>query len=103
MKTVLLHRDAPAKPPVGAACNGCGVCCALWPCPLSRVFLGHRQGACPALEWDEARYNCGLVIAPEKHLRWLPAGLAPLAARLARRWIAAGKGCDCDAEVEFEA
>lgn len=99
---VRLHAAAPAKPALGAPCNGCGVCCALLPCPLSRALLGHRAGTCPALVWQsmESRYACGLVIAPADHLRWLPKSLAPLAQRLARRWIAAGSGCDCDAEVE---
>ena len=98
---ILIHADAPAKPLPGAACNGCGVCCALMPCPLSRALLGHRTGSCPALTWQSEgrRYACGLVIAPASHLRWLPLPLAALATRLARRWIAAGTGCDCDAEV----
>lgn len=97
---VNLHRDAPAKPPVGAPCNGCGICCAHAPCPLSRALLGHRTGSCPALTWQTGRYICGLVAAPATHLRWLPAQMAPLAARLARRWIAAGAGCDCAASLE---
>ena len=29
-----LHPSAPPKPAEGAACNGCGVCCAWQPCPL---------------------------------------------------------------------
>jgi hypothetical protein len=41
-----------------------------------------------------------LVVAPAEHLAWLPHALAPLATRLARRWIAAGIGCDCSAELE---
>jgi hypothetical protein len=96
---IALNAAAPAKPAVGAPCNGCGVCCAIAPCPLSRFLLGHRRGSCPALAWQEAerRYGCGLVMAPAVHLHWLPSALAPLAARLARRWIAAGSGCDCDA------
>ena len=93
MKTVALHRDAPAKPAVGAPCNGCGVCCALTPCPLSRWLLGHRTGACPALTWQESRYACGLLVAPTGFARWLPR-------RFVLRWIAAGIGCDCDAEME---
>ncbi len=99
---IALHVAAPAKPPVGAPCNGCGVCCALAPCPLSRSLLGHCTGTCPALTWQDraCRYACGLAVAPAKHLRWLPDSLEPLAQRLARRWIAAGSGCDCDAEVE---
>ena len=99
---IVLHAAVPAKPAVGAPCNGCGVCCALAPCPLSRVLLGHRAGSCPALSWrgGEGRYVCGLVATPAAHLRWLPRALAPLASRLARRWISAGSGCDCDAELE---
>jgi hypothetical protein len=99
---IVLHAAAPAKPAVGAPCNGCGVCCALSPCPLSRLLLGHRSGACPALTWraGDERYVCGLVMAPGAHLLRLPRLLHPLAARLARRWIAAGSGCDCDAEME---
>jgi hypothetical protein len=97
---IALHRAAPAKPALGAPCNGCGVCCASEPCPLSRLLLGHRSGACPALTWQGERYVCGLVAAPAAQLAWLPSALAPLAARLARRWIAAGAGCDCDASLE---
>ena len=97
---ITLQRAAPSKPAVGAACNGCGVCCSIAPCPLSRGLLGHRGGACPALVWqgDVQRYVCGLVVAPADHLRWLPHRLAKPGGLLARRWIAAGTGCDCDAE-----
>lgn len=97
---VRLQRDAPAKPALGAPCNGCGVCCASEPCPLSRLLLGHRHGGCPALTWQAERYVCGLVVTPATHLRWLPVRWAALAGRLARRWIAAGAGCDCDASME---
>lgn len=96
-----LHAAAPPKPAFGAPCNGCGACCAAEPCPLSRLLLGHRSGSCPALRWSdgEARYACGLATQPAACLRWLPARFGGLAARLARRWIAAGAGCDFDAEV----
>jgi hypothetical protein len=87
---IILHAAAPPKPPVGAPCNGCGVCCAIAPCPLSRFLLGHRRGACPALTWSEDRYACGLAVAPTGLARWLPR-------RLVLRWIGAGCGCDCDA------
>ncbi len=97
---IVLQLAAPPKPAVGAPCNGCGVCCSIAPCPLSRGLLGHRTGACPALVWQEdvQRYVCGLVVAPAEHLRWLPQRLTTLGRFLARRWIAAGTGCDCDAE-----
>lgn len=93
MKEIRLHAAAPDKPAMGAACNGCGVCCAVAPCPLSRFLLGHRAGPCPALRWAEPRYICGLVEASSGIARWLPR-------RLVLRWIGAGCGCDCDAEMD---
>jgi hypothetical protein len=96
---IVLHASAPPKPAPGTPCNGCGVCCSIAPCPLSRVLLGHRAGACPALTWQTDRYVCGLVAKPAQYLRWLPGFTMPLARRFALRWIAAGSGCDCDAEV----
>jgi len=47
------------------------------------------------LIWDEpgAAYRCGVLAEPG---RWLPALPAPWAQALARRWIAAGRGCDSD-------
>lgn len=96
MKTIRLHRDAPAKPAVGVACNGCGICCSIAPCPLSRWLLGHRDGPCPSLIWRGGRYACGLLVEPTGFARWLPRFLV-------RRWIAAGIGCDCDAEIESSA
>ncbi len=104
-----LHPEAPQKPPEGAPCNGCGVCCASEPCPLGILASRRRQGACAALVWSDegqggpasaGRYRCGLVGQPE---RVLPRALAPAAAvvaRLARRLIASGQGCDCSAVVE---
>lgn len=90
---IAIHTAAPAKPPVGAPCNGCGLCCSIAPCPLSRLLLGHRAGMCPALTWQNSRYACGLVVAPTGIARWLPR-------RLVLRWISAGSGCDCDAEID---
>jgi hypothetical protein len=37
--------------------------------------------------------------APEIYLNWLPAVCAELMAQACRRWIAAGSGCDFDAEI----
>lgn len=92
---VSVHPRAPAKPAVGAACNGCGLCCLLEPCPLGMLLSRRVRGACAALRWDEAqgRYLCGALSAPAEVLgaRWL--------APLARRWIAAGRGCDAGLEV----
>ncbi len=82
-QVVHVHPHAPAKPPHGAPCNGCGLCCLAEPCPLGMVLSRRRSGRCVALRWDEGRgrYLCGALDRP-----WL--------APLARRWIAAGSGCD---------
>lgn len=101
-QVIQLHPAAPTQPPEGAACNGCGVCCASAPCPIGVLVSGRRSGACAALAWSEAAasYRCGLIERPAAHL---PAPLrwgAPLLARLARRSIAAGIGCDASAGIE---
>ena len=102
LQQIRIHAEAPSKPATGATCNGCGACCAAEPCPISRLLLGHRDGPCPALTWapDERRYLCGMVATPVSYLPMLPTPLANLASRLFRRWIAAGSGCDFDAEVD---
>jgi len=96
-----LHPDAPVKPAPGQACNGCGVCCAWQPCPLGVLVSGRRSGACKALVWHQPgqRYGCAMVAAPERVWPRLPAPLRPLVRRLARRWIAAGVGCDSDLQT----
>ena len=98
---ITLHPAAPPKPAPGAPCNGCGACCAAQPCPLSFLLLGHRTGSCPALQWlePERLYACGMVMAPANFLRWLPQRWNAFAARRCARWIAAGSGCDFDAEI----
>ena len=94
-QVIHLHPAAPAKPAEGAACNGCGVCCTAAPCPLGQWISKRRVGACHALRWDAqaARYQCGVVMAPQDYLPALPASWSR---RLALRWIAAAQGCDCD-------
>lgn len=105
MRTIAIHPAAPAKPAPGAACNGCGVCCLAEPCPIGLLLTRRRRGACVAVQWDDGagRYVCGMVASPA-HL--LPAGLRALSAmvsRWARRFIAAGQGCDCDLSLEDDA
>ena len=106
---IQIHAQAPLKPPEGAPCTGCGVCCLSEPCPLGVALSGRRRGACEALKWCEAGrvYRCGAISEPETVLRQaLPAWIRPLAKRLspvlallAKRWIAAGQGCDSTLEV----
>jgi hypothetical protein len=109
---VLIFANAPAKPAPGAPCNGCGVCCLLEPCPLGVLLSGRRQGACQALRWQEDAqiYRCGAITAPREVLQErLPQFLQPatrlvagVLGKLACRWVAAGAGCDCDAELEAD-
>ncbi|MES2888848.1 MAG: hypothetical protein V4739_12680 [Pseudomonadota bacterium] len=101
-RTIAIHPKAPAKPAWGAPCNGCGVCCLSEPCPIGRVLSRRLRGACVAVRWapDQRRYTCGVVEAPQ---RWWPLPwrwTQRLAAHWSRRWIAAGRGCDCDIELQ---
>jgi hypothetical protein len=68
------------------------------------VISRKRRGACDALQWSEAGrwYRCGAVANPlgvaQQVLPHGWRGLAPALGwglgKLARRWIAAGIGCD---------
>ena len=100
-RVIHLHPLAPPKPAPGAACNGCGVCCAAEPCPPGIVLTRRRHGACTALRWDDAqaRYRCGLLVDPARTLG-VPSWAAPAVRGLATRWIAAGAGCDSDLEPQ---
>jgi hypothetical protein len=98
-----IQPDAPRKPAPGAPCNGCGVCCLAEPCPLGVLLSGRRTGACAALQWQPSGlYRCGAIAQPQVALRHaLPPALhgsIPVLAwglgRLAKRWVAAGAGCD---------
>lgn len=84
---------------MGQACIGCGVCCALEPCPVSLVLLWPHRQTCRALTWndDQQRYLCGMVVAPSKHIKIIPGFADKLAAKLFKRWIAADQKCDSDA------
>jgi hypothetical protein len=94
-RVIYLHALAPAKPPTGLPCNGCGLCCAVEPCPLGMLLSRRIKGACSALSWSapERRYVCGALAQPTQWLPWLPKAWAE---RLVRRWIAAGTACDAE-------
>ncbi len=101
-RVIHIHPDAPRKPAVGAACNGCGVCCLDEPCPVGVIVSRRRRGPCQALEWQpaEKRYRCGVAASPHAHLPWLPSWAAPWARRIVLRWISAATGCDCWLEIQ---
>ena len=96
-RTIWLHRAAPPKPPLEAACNGCGVCCASAPCPLGMLASGRVAGRCSQLRFDEtaSRYRCGLMPrSPPAGAGWVARASARTARALIQRWIGAGTGCD---------
>ena len=101
-RVIHLQVAAPAMPQPGQACNGCGVCCALEPCPLGMVVSLRRRGSCVALAWDDALglYRCNMVAAPQAVWPALPARWSTLVSRLARRWISAASGCDAGLQTE---
>jgi hypothetical protein len=96
-----IHPSAPPKPAFGEECNGCGVCCLAEPCPIGQIVSRRRHGACVAVIWSksQSRYRCGMVDNPRARLPWLPGWMLPAVKRLALRWIASAKGCDCDLGV----
>ncbi|WP_069103749.1 hypothetical protein [Acidovorax sp. RAC01] len=96
--TIWLKPSAPAKPAVGAPCNGCGLCCLAEPCPLGVLVSRRRTGACAALQWSDGqqRYLCGMVADPAAVTGWTHPWAVRALSALARRWIASGTGCDAD-------
>ncbi|WP_019881160.1 MULTISPECIES: hypothetical protein [unclassified Methylophilus] len=100
-QTITIHAQAPHKPALGAACNGCGVCCAAEPCPVSLALLWPHEAPCRALIWSDQtqRYLCGMVSEPARFLWWLPENMNASASRLFKRWIAAGTACDADVSL----
>lgn len=94
-QVIHIHPEAPAKPPVGTPCNGCGLCCLAEPCPVGMLISRRRHGACAALHWmpDESRYRCGLLLKPVR------GGAGRLWRWWSARLISAGSGCDAWIEV----
>lgn len=71
------------KPPHGAACNRCGLCCHAVLCDLAQGIHKRRQGPCPELKWDDNGSRCGLVDLTDGALH-----------ESALLLINAGQGCD---------
>ena len=101
-QVIHVHPDAPAKPPEGAPCNGCGLCCLLEPCPLGMLVSRRRRGACTALRWSDAdqRYWCGLLSDPSDVTGLTRPWAVRALAAWARRSIAAGVGYDAPLQPE---
>lgn len=97
-----LHHLAPDKPDYSARCNGCGVCCAVEPCPVAHLLLLQLKGKCRALLWqDEAsRYVCGLVVHPDRYARLIPQSLRGSIGSFFASRIAVGAGCDFAAKID---
>ena len=101
-RLIELHPLAPAKPDYSARCNGCGVCCAVGPCPVAHLLLLQLKGKCRALLWqDEAnRYMCGMVVYPDRYVRLIPQSLRGRIGSFFASRIAAGAGCDFATEMD---
>ena len=97
------HPHAPPKPPEGAPCNGCGLCCLTEPCPLGMLVSRRRRGACVALRWSDAqqRYLCGMLSDPGGVTGLTHPWAVRALAALARRSIAAGVGCDAQLRAQL--
>jgi hypothetical protein len=85
--------ELPGKPHEGEACNGCGLCCAVALCPLAVEFLDEAAAPCPAMEFSDGRFWCGLLRHPSRYF-----GTPGFSDRLIRPMIEAaldiGGGCD---------
>lgn len=105
---IQIQPQAPAKPTMGAPCNGCGLCCLAEPCPLGSLLSLRRTGPCRVLQWDAGinQYRCGALGQSVQAAARAPItvhtvlrGLRHLRQRAVLRWIAAGAGCDCALEA----
>lgn len=99
IQIVYVHPDAPNKPALNQACNGCGLCCAAEPCPVAMFWLWQFKGACRALLWQENRYVCGLVREPQNYIVWLPQRWRAWFGKRVLRRISSGVGCDFIGDV----
>jgi hypothetical protein len=91
------------KPPHGAPCNGCGLCCQQELCPLGSFVFDRSAGPCPALTPQaEGRFACGLVVSPST---WAPVrtALAGVKTMSEAALYLIGSGVGCDAKLEGEA
>ena len=81
----------PEKPPFGAPCNGCGMCCAVEVCQLGVQAFGAIAAPCPALQFYQGRFWCGLLFLEYEARRQ---GI--IALPLIEQALAIGRGCDAE-------
>jgi hypothetical protein len=84
----------PAKPPEGADCNGCGLCCVLQLCDLAVEFLKADAAPCPVLEFAAGRFWCGLARNPSRYLD-IPCFADKFIRPMVHQALSIGEGCDC--------
>ena len=88
------------KPPLGAPCNACGLCCRLQVCGAGSFFLGlvekfgeRAPGPCPALvSAPDGQQVCGVMLRPRDTMQ--ARGSADDLRRAFGLLIGAGVGCD---------
>lgn len=90
------------KPPHGAPCNYCGLCCLKSTCRTGQKFFGIEASVrCPALEWNDHGSQCGLMANPGKYAPELVQAHGVKRMGEAMR-IIIGSGIGCDAPYEDE-
>lgn len=81
------------KPPHGAPCNNCGICCMAALCPLAKHLFGGELGPCPALLMDDGKSQCGVVANPAAYIN--SEEPEAIMREYALEVIGARTGCDC--------
>ena len=100
-----------AKPPHGAKCNGCGMCCQAEKCPLgTAIFAGIPSngnadawaGPCPGIaRHADGTFGCGLVETPRRYAPLRAAVFGEERLRTAAMYLT-GSGVGCDGHVDDE-
>jgi hypothetical protein len=94
MQTVI-----PGYPGKGSDCNGCGICCIAEQCRVSVEQFGLAQ-VCPALEFKDTRYWCGLMVSPGRYdAEMFPSDFSDeIQGGAYQILIGAGRGCDSEGD-----
>lgn len=87
------------KPPYGAPCNGCGLCCHREVCAIGIKYFGDVPAPCPGLVWRNDKYRCAVMEAEEEMIQENPA-LTPKTT--IKQMLGGGMGCDATTEEEYE-